>query len=157
MRLFILLLFTPLFGIAQNQNDAQKNCEAWIMPRIQEDTNTYKSILFNDLDSITSISEAGVAKIKTLKYEKYELLNNGISSKVSQKQYASDFNTLRLKIIQAIKSNSELTGYKLIHKFTTKDVEGYLVEYKVKYELNLGLEVLETSISRNVDRASSDY
>jgi len=157
MRLFILLLFTPLLGFAQNQNNAEKNCEAWIMTRIQEDTSSYRSILFNDLVAITTVSEEGKSKIKALKLEKYNLINKGISQEVSQAEYGQMFTSIRLKIIETIKSNSETAGYTMIHKFDTKNEEGFKVSYKVKYELDLKLEVLETSISRDVDNASSDY
>ena len=156
MRLLFLLLFLPFISFAQNQKLAESNCESWIKIRMQEDTLTYHSIFFKSLEPITALSEQGAKEIKQIKFEKYQLMQDALATKITIDEYQTAFKSLNARLSTTRTSSSDRTGYKLIHKFTTKDLEGFQIQYKVKYELDIDLKVIESSVSRKVDRANSN-
>ncbi len=152
----ILILLLPLYVFAQNQETAEKNCETWIKARLKEDQSTYRLLLFKDLEEATAISGKGMSEIDSLNKVKYDLFQRTLNGDENT-NYKTEVRKLDDQIASTRKAHSELTGYTIEHRFTTKDDEGYYVKYTVTYELDLDLNVEESKISRLVDDASSDY
>lgn len=156
MRILLLLLL-PISILGQNQAVAEKNCEAWIRQKMEDDASTYRSLVFKDLEEVKTLSEDGIKEIKGLKREKYLLLESTLNEESAIDNYRGMMENLNTKIKEARKNHSTKTGYTLVHKFMARDDEGFQVHYRVNYELDMDLKVKQSSISRKVDRASSDY
>ena len=156
MRFLLIFLFLPATLIAQDQELAEKNCLKWIKFKMSDDTATFNHLLFTDLEEVETLSEEGVKAMEKLEDEKYKLFHDKLNE-----EKLGDYKTQRADLLAKMKAtedaHSTVTGYEFVHKFQAKDKDGFKVDYKVTYQLDLEMNIVESSIKRHVDRASSDY
>ena len=88
--------------------------------------------------------------------EEYKLFHDRLSE-----EKVDNYGELRKDVLARMKATkdafSSVTGFEFTHKFQAKSEDGFKVDYKVVYQLDMDMNIVETSINRHVDRASSDY